>query len=326
MAHRTDILEQPASAGASAVVLALLSEAVTRARRLAHGTDAEALHDFRVSLRRIRSTLRSWRSVLGHAVRDKDLRRLRRVARATGEARDAEVLLAWIAGISAELPAPHRPGAAWAVERLGARGREADPSRAVERFGAAAGPLARRLSRLRAADGEETFGVALASRIRKQARAVSAWISRVEGPADAPLAHRARIAGKRLRYLIEPLRDAPGMAPERALDAMKRFQDLLGELNDARMASDALRALAEEARASRRRHRKRSVGPDPVPGLVALRRRAERRSSDDFARLRREVLDAPAGAPLAPALAIAAALESRARAAGRHPAAPATDG
>jgi CHAD domain-containing protein len=311
MAHRPEFLDQPATEGARALLLALLDEARPRAPRLADEGDVGALHDFRVSVRRLRSALRSWRGVLGRSVRDKDLRRLRRVARATGEARDTEVLLAWIDGMAGDLPAAHRPAAGWIARRLGAGRHEADLSRAVERFAAAAGPLSRRLSRPRAGRGEETFGKALARRIRKQAGAVSAWISRVEVPADAPVAHRARIAGKRLRYLIEPLRDAPGAAPEGALKALKHLQDLLGELNDARLASDVLRSLVAEAEAGRRSRRKRAGDPDPLPGLVALQRRAERRASNAFGRLRREVLAAPDGAPLAPAVAIAAALEAR---------------
>ncbi|MEY2669036.1 MAG: hypothetical protein RJA59_1674 [Pseudomonadota bacterium] len=313
MAHRPALLDRPAFEGARAVVLALLAEARARAPRLADPTDAEALHDFRVAVRRLRSALRSWRGVLGRAVREKDLRRLRRVARATGEARDAEVLLAWIVGIAGDLPAAQRPAAGWIAGRVGGARRETDLSRAVERLVAAAGPLERRLSSTRGAPGEETFGQALARRIRKQAAAVSAWLSRVEVPADAPVAHRARIAGKRLRYLIEPLRDAPGTTPHGALKELKRFQDLLGELNDARTATDALASLVREAKKARSPRRKRAAGPDPLAGLVALRRRAERRTADAFARLRREVLAAPEGGPLAPALAIAAALESRAR-------------
>jgi len=313
MALRPELLDQPASEAARAVLLALLGEARARAPRLADGADADALHDFRVSVRRLRSALRSWRRVLGRAVRDKDLRRLRRVARATADARDAEVLLSWIEEIAGELPAAQRPAAGWVARRLAGGRREADLSRAVERFVAAAGPLSRRLSRARAEAGEETFGKALARRIRKQAGLVSAWISRVEAPADAPVAHRARIAGKRLRYLIEPLRDAPGATPDGALKALRRFQDLLGELNDARLALDTLRSLVGDAKAGRKGRRKGTAGPDLLPGLVALQRRAERRVSDAFAQLRREVLAAPEGAPLAPALAIAAALEARAQ-------------
>lgn len=312
MAQGPEILDQPASEGARAVLLALLREACARAPRLADGADAEALHDFRVSIRRLRSALRSWRPVLGRAVRDKDLRRLRQVARATGEARDAEVLLSWIEGIAGDLSPEQRPAIGWIAHRLGGAGRAADLSRAAERFVAAAGPLSRRLSRAHPEAGEETFGEALARRIRKQAGTVSASIARVEAPSDARLAHRARIAGKRLRYLIEPLRDAPGATPDGALKALRAFQDLLGELNDARLASDALRALVRTAKAGRKARRRRAGGPDPLPGLVALRRSAERRKSKAFARLRREVLAAPDGAPLAPALAIAAALEARA--------------
>ena len=45
------------------------------------GGDTEALHDFRVALRRLRSTLRTYRPWLGDGARRKHVKRLRAVAR-----------------------------------------------------------------------------------------------------------------------------------------------------------------------------------------------------------------------------------------------------
>ena len=312
MALHQEILDRPPSEGARTVALALLAEARERAGRLGDPGDASALHDFRVSIRRLRSTLRAWRDVLGGAVRDKDLRRLRRVARSTGDARDAEVLLAWIARAAEHLPAAHRPAAEWLSRRVEPRTRDADLSASVERFIEAADSLSRRLKHVRPPPSGETFGEAIAARIREQATAVAAWLARVETPADAPLAHRARIEGKRLRYLLEPLRDTPGAESADALKALKRFQDILGELNDALVASQVVRASRHDAEAERMRTAEPDGGPGLRPGLLALELQAVRRAETAFDQLRREVLSRQGGPTLDPALAVAAALAIRA--------------
>ncbi len=312
MALHPELLDRPPSEGARTVVLAFLAEARERAGRMGDPGDEEGLHDFRVSVRRLRSALRAWRDVLGGAVRDKDLRRLRRVARATGEARDAEVLLAWIAGAAEELPPAHRAAAEWLSRRLAPQAGRSDLSSTVERFVEAAGSLSRRLKHERPPPSRETFGEAIAARIRDQVAAVKSWLSRVETPADAPLAHRARIEGKRLRYLLEPLRDTPGAESAGAVKSLKRFQDLLGELNDALVAGEVIRAARHDAEAERMREEEPGHGPGLRPGLLALELRAERRAAATYERLRREVLSDKGSDSLDPALAVADALVANA--------------
>ncbi len=89
-----ELLDRPAVLAASAVALAYLDDAVAAAKRLSDRSDAEALHDFRVTIRRLRVTLRTYPS-LQASVSRKLRRRLRRLVRATNPARDAEVQLAW---------------------------------------------------------------------------------------------------------------------------------------------------------------------------------------------------------------------------------------
>ena len=307
-----ETLDRPAPEGTRAVALALLADATDAAARAGGAADADALHDFRVAVRRLRSTLRAWRPALGSSLRRKDLRRLRRVARSTGDARDAEVLLAWIARAAEHLPAAHRPAAEWLSRRVEPRTRDADLSASVERFIEAADSLSRRLKHVRPPPSGETFGEAIAARIREQATSVAAWLARVETPADAPLAHRARIEGKRLRYLLEPLRDTPGAESADALKALKRFQDILGELNDALVASQVIRASRHDAEAERMRAAEPDGGPGLRPGLLALELQAVRRAETAFDQLRREVLSRQGGPTLDPALAVAAALAIRA--------------
>jgi CHAD domain-containing protein len=307
-----ELLDRPPSEGARTVVLAFLAEARERAGRMGDPGDEEALHDFRVSVRRLRSALRAWREVLGGGVRDKDLRRLRRVARATGDARDAEVLLAWIAGAAEAFPPSHRAAAEWLSRRLAPQAGRSDLSSTVERFVEAADSLSRRLKHERPPPSRETFGEAIAARIRAQVAAVASWLSQVETPADAPLAHRARIEGKRLRYLLEPLRDTPGADAAGAVKALKRFQDVLGELNDALVAGEVIRAARHDAEAERLREEEPGHGPGLRPGLLALELGAERRAAAAYAQLRQDVLSGEGSAPLDPALAVAEALVANA--------------
>ncbi len=303
MTPHPDLLDRPAAEGARAVVLRLLAEARERAGRLGSPDDDEALHDFRVSVRRLRSALRTWREVLGRDVRDKDLRRLRRVARSTGEARDAEVMLAWIGQAAGQLPASQRAAVPWLERRLALPDGDAGLRRAAERLVETADGLSRRLGRERIDPPGEPFGTAVAVRIRAEARAVAAFLGRVATLDDAPLAHRARIRGKRLRYLLEPLQDAPGPSPARALKTLKQLQELLGELNDARVAAEVLRAAGRDAG--------RDAGPAVRRGIATLEALSARRAGATFERLRVEVLRGHGKAALGPALAVAAALEAR---------------
>jgi CHAD domain-containing protein len=288
--------------GAAGLFTLWRAQVRARADRIADPSDVAALHDFRVAVRRLRSTLQAWREPLGEAVRDKDLRRLRRVARATGDARDAEVLLAWIGRIARSLPAPQRAGAAWLQGRLAPLVRTPHLSVGLDRFRAGAGTLARRLETKAVPRSSRTFAAALAPRVREQALAVKACLGRTGEDADL---HRARIEGKRLRYLLEPLRGTPGADSGRSVNALKRLQDLLGDLNDARLAVPVLRRARREAETGGTRH------AGLVPGLAALERRARERVDLLLARVRTEVLPTRGATTLAPSLRLAAALESR---------------
>src|SRR5439155_122955 len=150
-----DLLTRPAPAAAALVGLALLDEAREGCGRLATLDDAEALHDFRVALRRLRSVLRSFRSELGDAVPKKLQRQLRDVTRATGAARDAEVQLGWVRSHRAELGRRLPPGLPWLLARLAQQQdeayadirRTAAPARPHARVAEAASDAARRAAR-----------------------------------------------------------------------------------------------------------------------------------------------------------------------------------
>src|SRR6267142_2251429 len=115
------LLTAPAPGAARRIALTLLDAASAARERLTDANDAEALHDFRVAMRRLRSTLRAYQAQLDAVVPAKLRRRLRDLARATGEARDVEVQISWLERQRNEL-APARPGS-WPGSPSAATGR-----------------------------------------------------------------------------------------------------------------------------------------------------------------------------------------------------------
>jgi len=95
------------------LALKCLAAARTAERRLDDPFDREALHDFRVSIRRLRSLLRAYRPQLEAAVRTKDRKRLRAIQQATGGGREAEVALEWLTKQHGDLAPEHLAGLNW---------------------------------------------------------------------------------------------------------------------------------------------------------------------------------------------------------------------
>jgi hypothetical protein len=125
----------------------------------------------------------------------------------------------------------------------------------------------------------------------------------VSGPDDVEHAHRARIEGKRLRYLLEPLRGVPGLGAREAVRRLKALQDVLGELHDAHVLEAELVAARREA----------SGGPRP-PALSAVARLGRSRRNH----LHAELVKGAAGGDLVALAAqvkrVADGLEARRRA------------
>jgi len=272
------------------VALSVLDGARAARERLPDLDDVEALHDFRVALRRLRSVLRAFRPLFGDALSGKLRRRLRDLAAATGEARDAEVQLLWIQEARQKLPAGKRTGVAWLLARLVERRDHAYET--VRRDVAPAfDKLERRLRRaLGAVEAPEAdvapFGVAVGERLAAEAAELEQRLALVHTAADEGEAHRARVEIKRIRYLLEPIGPEQPQATA-ALKRLKKAQDTLGELHDlhttaAHLGDAAAAAAAERAR---RLHQEavdgaaspRSRGPRPATaGLLTLARLARR--------------------------------------------------
>ncbi len=94
---------------------------------------------------------------------------------------------------------------------------------------------------------EPSFGRFTAGVLAGELELLGATLREVEGLDDQARIHRARIAGKRIRYLLEPFRGHVDGVKE-AVRALKRLQEGLGDLNDltnlARLAGGAIEESA----------------------------------------------------------------------------------
>lgn len=268
--------ERPATTAVKRLVLDRLDETERALARLAEDKGADALHDFRVALRRLRSTLGTYRPWLGRAAGKKLRRRFADVAEATNRGRDAEVQATWVRAHSDALPEAYRPAAAAVAERL-SRPRRLARGRLAANVEAAASKLRHRLSNLDERDG--AFAPVLRELARRHAAEVALCLGTISGPDDVDRAHAARIAVKRLRYLVEPV--LPGKdADDDAIAGLVALQDLLGELHDAHLLEHALGELRS--------------APDAAPLAAAideLRRLNTDRRSAVYAELARHWLE-----------------------------------
>lgn len=274
-----DLLQRPVDRVVRALILSHLGEARAARRRLEDPAELEALHDFRVALRRLRSTERAYRGRLQGGLGRKLRRRIKAVAAVTGPARDTEVQLAWLEARRDRMGSHAQPGLQWLDERLRGRLRqeyEHIRSHLLKDFDHLAGRLEVRLDSPRRAV-TEPWGRAAGVLLGEAAQALDGHLRRVHGEGDEAQVHRARIAGKRIRYLIEPLcGDLPQLRP--ALKTLKRLQGLMGEIHDIQVFSAELARAAEEAGARRyRRLIELSLAHGPEdPALERARRGDER--------------------------------------------------
>jgi CHAD domain-containing protein/CYTH domain-containing protein len=267
------LLNLGAQRAARWLALRFLDDARAGRGRLDDADDDEALHDFRVALRRLRSTVRAYREHLRDSVGGKDRRRLRRLARATGASRDGEVMIAWMQEHRERLSADECPGADWLLHRL-RREQERQLRRmndeVVRDFARACGRLSRRLSwypaHVSLDDPREAppMRAVLADLVEKHASELRDALAAVQSIDQQDRAHQARIDAKRLRYLLEPFTDElPGAGP--IVKRIKQLQDVFGQMHDAHVAAGIIGGAREQARAL-----DPPADPDPLPGLDAL--------------------------------------------------------
>ena len=233
-----DLLDRPVVQGACAVALAYLDDATAAAVRLGDGSDREALHAFRVAIRRLRVTVRAYPGI-HESVPKNQRRRLRKLARATNAVRDADVQIEWFNERSARFTPAQRAALAPFRARLRARRRSelAHAQQKLQRwFGTLERKLRRRLAALQVDAGphEAPFRAVAAVTLVRYAGELEARLAEVTPATDAAQLHATRIAAKRVRYLLEPLEPGlPDGVDSPLMERLKQLQDLFGALTDA---------------------------------------------------------------------------------------------
>ncbi|MEZ0189042.1 metal-chelation protein CHAD [Ralstonia solanacearum] len=212
----------------------------------------EDLHQYRVSLRRLRSAWVTFAPVLPVALVAVWKPRLRELAAATGPVREWDVLLLdWLPAARAAVDPADTRSLNW----LGRAATKASAARrrawAALRTELVSPGLAAMLDALR--DVIEPFhdevpSSSLRAFAHSRARVLRKKVlKRGRKPKHAPAAelHRARIAAKQWRYLYESFYPALGAhASKRRCNHLRSLQDALGEIHDA---DASLARLAEAA-------------------------------------------------------------------------------
>jgi CHAD domain-containing protein len=227
------LLDKSAVGAATAIVAARLDVLVAECRRLESADDPDALHDFRVALRRLRSAMRAYRPWLGEAASRKLRARLRDLGRTTNEGRDGQVQAAWIEGLRSELGAEALVRRFRKLERPRLRRVRKEVLAVVERI----------RSRLPVDVGDSApFRDVVRPLFLAHVDDVASRLAAVRDLEQVDAIHEARIAAKRLRYLLEPLTaDLPGA--KESLARLERLQDLLGEVHDAHVFEDVVASV-----------------------------------------------------------------------------------
>jgi CHAD domain-containing protein len=240
------------------VVLAYIGAQAGRLRALdplVRGNAPDSVHQMRVAARRLRSTLQAYPAILPESATRHVRAELKWLGEVLGEARDDEVLSAYLL---TSLPAEQVLGPAQARVRAHFAPREASAREALletlnsARYYTLAAELDRLLADppLTAAAAERAdkalpraIGRAYRRTRRRmhQARRIAPGAGR-----DAAL-HETRKAAKRARYAAEAAQPALGKKTRRFARRMKAVQSALGDHHDAVNARAAVREIGVRA-------------------------------------------------------------------------------
>jgi CHAD domain-containing protein len=275
-------------APAGRVVQARLREQVAELRRqepLARGDLPEGIHAMRVTVRRLRSALATYRKLLDASQTDPIRDELRWLGDTLGAARDAEVMRHRLtrtllgesiavgglaARMDAELGLTYRDAHARCVEAL-----DSDRHIAlVERLQDLADdpPLSKQARR----PAQQAIRRCVRSEWRRLARRVAASDQAETAEERAIRLHDVRKAAKRFRYAVEAVAPIYGKDAKQTIKAARLLQDDLGEYHDSVLAQDELRRLAD-----------RFERPADVFACGVLTAREQIRAAEAEARFRR---------------------------------------
>lgn len=207
--------------------------------------DPEPVHQLRVATRRTGAALDVFSVCLPGRIFDQARRRLRRLRRAAGAARDADVFQQWVSARSRRAREEQRAGLGYLLgfasgQRAAAQQNLVRATRRKPRDWQAF--LAEVLEAIEPPSTPQTLGELAQPHL-------SRLVADLESAAHRDLKeyehlHQVRILGKQLRYAMEIFAGCHGSEfRERYYPAIEDMQEILGQANDAYVASQRLSAI-----------------------------------------------------------------------------------
>jgi len=206
-----------------------------------HLRDIEYIHRMRVATRRLRSALPLFGAHIAGKRSAVWFRRIRKLTRALGEARDADVQIAHLNQLQAELSAPYRSGIRRLLLRTKQRRRalqtkvlealaDFEQSKIIEEMAQRLAPfeIYRETLDTRDVDLLRFAGEAITEKLNK----FLAFSEIVDQPDKIKELHAMRIAAKHLRYTCEFFASLYDDGLTAHLKALRFAQDTLGALHD----------------------------------------------------------------------------------------------
>jgi CHAD domain-containing protein len=295
--------DESVSLFAAAAVLKRTKPLLKEADGVRKARDIECVHRMRVATRRLSAALELFADCFPRRHVRRWTKRLRRLRRALGEARDLDVHIVFLRQFLAEshrflgglAEKDFRPGIRQLLVCLRQRraNRQRKVVRALNRFQkrGVLEDMRRTLKSVQAGCGPPgVAGPAIRDRagqaIRARLEELLALESCVERPESADEHHAMRIAAKRLRYALEVLQPLYGKPLARYIAAARGAQQTLGELHDCDVWVEFLDAFLkeEESQAAHPSAGRRMARVQP--GILFLqenRRRRRQRVFEDFA-------------------------------------------
>jgi CHAD domain-containing protein len=219
-------------------VAAAAEQISANAPGLLKSRNPEYLHQLRVGIRRMRSTLRAFRALARRRRSSAFDTELRSTLRILGQARD------WDAFSASDLPASLRQAARHPRARSLRKVRAAVHRKRFQSLPARVLRWAKTNPWRGSADPNELIGSFGARALKRLHSELSRCADEIDWT-DGERRHRVRIRAKRLRYGLDCF--AWGFAPasvERFAHRLHALQEVLGELNDCRVQRSLLRQLA----------------------------------------------------------------------------------
>lgn len=262
-------------------------------RRTRKHADDEAIHDVRVAARRLTSALSVWRDSLRVRPRRKAVRRLRRLRRKIGPARELEVHVRALEAMAGKPSFVLKMAVGDLLVSL-----RVELGRARRAAAAASQRHIRRIVRNVRRAANDTAGAArtraAAARLAEIAAQTRQRIAGGLGSDDDHALHRVRIAAKKWRYALEAEERVTEVPAGPLVATLRSVQKVLGEVHDHATLRARLESEADRLKGGGLNAQAAALGT-AIEKLEAERRR----SVDQFQTLAAALLQPSAG-PAAP--------------------------